>query len=134
MAIRPVTLISGLLLALTFVVLPTRAEAQGGVTVHRVVISLDQNGSLRYSLNPVIAYPGDRVVFSAPGMDSWTVTFQGQTPFQNRVIGGTGSDQRNVPILPTAATGRYKYDVSVTVDGRTVTEDPDIIVRGRGMP
>lgn len=120
------------LLAAAFAGTPRNLAAQEA-GVHQVVISLNpETGALQYSLNPVVAFPGERVVFSAPGMDSWTVTFQGATPFANREISGTGEDVRNVPILPAAAAGTYKYDVSVTVGGRTVTEDPEIIVRPPG--
>ena len=133
MKTRPTALFAALFAVAVLAVSPSSTEAQE-VAIHRVVISLDAQGGLQYSLNPVVAYPGDRVIFSAPGMDSWSVTFPEATPFANRTISGNGTQERNVPILPDAAAGTYKYDVSVTVDGRTVTEDPDIIVRGRGDP
>ena len=131
MRVHLAKLLAGAALTTLLVALPSRAAAQE-VTTHRVVISLNEQGELQYSLDPVVAYPGDRVVFSAPGMQSWTVTFRGATPFADRVISGTGTQERNVPILPNTAAGTYSYDVSVTRDGETVVEDPDIIVRDRG--
>lgn len=100
--------------------------------VHEVVIGVDvATGELSYSLDPVVAFRGDRVVFSAPGVESWTVRFPEDTPFGNREITGSGEQSRTVPILPAAAFQSYKYDVSVTVGGETFTEDPEIIVRDR---
>lgn len=127
----------GAVLVPLLLALPARAEAQEPPetpepVVHEVVISVDvSTGVLSYSLDPVEAMARDRVVFSAPGVESWTVTFTGETPFQDRVITGNGEQSRNVPILPTAAVGTYKYAVSVTVGGRTFTQDPEIIVRDR---
>jgi len=116
---------------LTLLVGSTPLQAQQP-EVHQLVISVDvQTGELSYSHDPLLAYPRDRIVFSAPGVDEWTVTFTGDTPFSNRVIRGRGDQSRNVPVLPAAAIGSYKYDVSVTVDGVTFTEDPEIIIRDR---
>ena len=124
-------------LVIPMLAFPGRAEAQNRPetprpVVHEVVISVDPStGVLSYSLDPVEAIHRDRVVFSAPGVESWSVTFTGETPFENRVITGSGEQSRNVPILPTVAVGTYKYNVSVTVGGQTFTQDPEIIVRDR---
>jgi plastocyanin len=131
MRARPFISSVAVALVTTLLALPSTVEAQEPA-VYQVVISVDPStGALSYSQDPVIAYPGDRVVFSAPGVSTWTVTFHGETPFSNREISGTGEQSRNVPILPTAATGSYAYDVSVTVGDRTFVEDPEIIVRAR---
>lgn len=112
------------------------ATAQDGPQVFDVVISFDASaGTLSFSLDPVVVEQGrgDRIVFSAPGVESWRVSFaeESRTPFRNRVIEGNGRQSRNVPILPEAAPGTYKYDVSVTVGGETYTVDPEIVVRPR---
>lgn len=117
-------------------VLGAPAAAQDGPQVFDVVISFDTSSEAwSFSLDPVVVEQGrgDRIVFSAPGVDSWSVSFPegSATPFQNRVIQGNGRQSRNVPVLPEAAAGTYKYDVSVTVGGRTYTVDPEIVVRPR---
>ena len=115
---------------------PALLTAQDGPQVFDVVISFDvSTGTMSFSLDPVVVEQGrgDRIVFSAPGVESWRVSFAegSATPFQNRVIQGNGQQSRNVPILPNAAPGTYKYDVSVTVGGETHTVDPEIVVRPR---
>lgn len=112
------------------------AVAQDGPQVYDVVISFDAaTESMSFSLDPVVveAGRGDRIVFSAPGVERWEVSFAegSQTPFRNREIRGNGRQSRNVPILPNVEPGSYKYDVSVTVGGQTYTVDPEIIVRPR---
>jgi len=122
---------------LSFVVLglavgPAAIEAQGNA-LHRVVISVNTvTGALSFSIDPVITEPGDRVMFEGIGVDTWAVTFQGDTPFAGRVIQARGNESRTVPILPNAAAGTYKYDASVTVGGQVFSRDPEIVVRGRG--
>ena len=108
------------------------AGAGQEATTHTVVISFNDQGELQYSLDPVIAYPGDRVVFRAVGIQSWTITFPDGTPFSERTISATGDQARTMPILPNAAVRSYAYDVSATRNGETVIEDPEIIVRDRG--
>lgn len=138
MHIPRVIRLAGLIL-LGFLWAPSVALAQGPDNppqVHEVVFSVDQRtGEISFSLDPVIVEQGrgDRIRFSATGVDSWAVSFAegSATPFSNRVIEGTGEQPRNVPILPNVATGTYKYDVSVTVGGSTWTVDPEIIVRAR---
>lgn len=112
------------------------AVAQDGPQVYDVVISFDPSSErMSFSMDPVVveAGRGDRIVFSAPGVERWVVQFAegSQTPFRNRQIRGNGRQSRNVPILADAAPGSYKYDVSVTVGGQTYTVDPEIIVRPR---
>jgi hypothetical protein len=122
-------LVAGLCLA-------TAAAAQDGPQVFNVVISFDTSTeTMSFSLDPVVVEQGrgDRIVFSAPGVESWEVSFAegSRTPFQNRVISGNGRQSRNVPVLPNAEPGTYKYDVSVTVGGQSYTVDPEIVVRPR---
>ena len=116
--------------------LATAGAAQDRPQVFDLVISFDAaTQTMSFSLDPVVVEQGrgDRIVFSAPGVESWEVSFAegSRTPFQNRVISGTGRQSRNVPILPEAEPGSYKYDVSVTVGGETYTIDPEIVVRPR---
>ena len=113
------------------------ALAQDGPQVYDVVISFDPSSeSMSFSLDPVVveAGRGDRIVFSAPGVERWVVSFaeRARTPFRTREIRGNGRQSRNVPILADVEPGSYKYDVSVTVGGQTRTVDPEIIVRPRG--
>jgi hypothetical protein len=110
--------------------------AQDRPQVFNVVISFDAaTETMSFSLDPVVVEQGrgDRIVFSAPGVESWTVSFAegSETPFRNRVISGNSRQSRNVPILPNAEPGTYKYDVSVTVGGQSYTVDPEIVVRPR---
>jgi hypothetical protein len=116
--------------------LATAGTAQDRPQVFDVVISFDTSTeTMAFSLDPVVveAGRGDRIVFSAPGVESWEVSFAegSETPFRNRVISGTGRQSRNVPILPNVEPGSYKYDVSVTVGGQTYSVDPEIVVRPR---
>jgi hypothetical protein len=117
-------------------VLATSGAAQDRPQVFDVVISFDTStGTMSFSLDPVVVEQGrgDRIVFSAPGVEAWEVSFAegSETPFRNRVISGTGRQSRNVPVLPDVEPGSYKYDVSVTVGGETYTVDPEIVVRPR---
>lgn len=117
-------------------VLATSSAAQDRPQVFDVVISFDTSTeTMSFSLDPVVVERdrGDRIVFSAPGVESWEVSFAegSETPFRNRVISGTGRQSRNVPILPGVEPGSYKYDVSVMVGGERYTVDPEIVVRPR---
>ena len=112
------------------------AAQDDGPQVFDVVISFDAStGTMAFSMDPVVVEQGrgDRIVFSAPGVESWRVSFAegSATPFQNRVIEGNGRQSRNVPVLPNAEPGTYKYDVSITIGGETHTVDPEIVVRPR---
>jgi hypothetical protein len=91
-----------------------------------------ETGDISFSLDPVIAVQGDRIRFSAPGAEEFCVVFQGETPFADREICGGGDQGRNVPILPDAPVGTYKYDAQVTLNGEQYVVDPEIVVRGRG--
>ena len=130
LVLRRIVLLSAA--ALAMILAPAAVLAQGPPAVHEVMIFVNDDGSLSYSQDPVYAYPGDMVVFSAPGSSSWSVTFTGETPFANRQIGGPGDQSRRVPVLPTAAAGSYFYVASVQMGDITYEEDPEIIVRGRG--
>ncbi|HSM05526.1 MAG TPA: hypothetical protein VK858_12990 [Longimicrobiales bacterium] len=123
----PILLLAGLVLTLP----PAQLMAQEPL-VHEVVITVDDEGQVVFSLDPVVAIPGDRVVFSAPGAESFTIDFPEGTPFQNRTITGTGQQPRNVPIPSGKVREQpYKYDVAVVIGGTTYTRDPEIIVRDR---
>lgn len=119
-------------IVLGLVLAPAAVVAQGPPAEHQVMIFVNDDGSLSYSQDPVYAYPGDMVIFSAPGSSSWSVTFTGETPFANREIRGNGNQSRRVPVLPTAAAGSYFYVASVQMGDEIYEEDPEIIVRGRG--
>ena len=109
----------------------------GGREAVGQILALDPGArvivSSGYSQDPVIADRGDRISFSAPGATSFTIRFREGTPFENRVISGTGEQARIVPVLPEAAYGSYFYDASVTIGERTYVEDPEIIIRDRRM-
>jgi hypothetical protein len=114
--------------------LPGTSAAQDGPQVFDVVISFDPSTeTMSFSLDPVVVEQGrgDRIVFSAPDVESWRVAFAegAPSPLRSRVVQGSGRQSRNVPVVPEAAPGTYKYNVSVTVGGRTYTVDPEIVVR-----
>jgi plastocyanin len=122
----------GALLVLLALGLSVPAQAEAQATVHQVVITVDvETGALSYSLDPVIAFPGDLVEFVAP-QGSWRVTFNQQTPFVEQSIANDQPQPRRVPIRGNAEPGSYKYTVFVTIGDQTYSEDPEVIVRGRG--
>jgi hypothetical protein len=122
----------GALLVLFSLGLAAPAQAEAQATVHQVVITVDvETGAISYSLNPVIAFPGDLVEFLAP-QGSWRVTFNQLTPFVEQSIANDQPQPRRVPIRGNAEPGSYKYTVFVTIGDQTYSEDPEVIVRGRG--
>ncbi len=130
MRTAPVILLAGLILAVG----PTDVAAQDPAPVeHQVVITLNQQGQVVLSLDPVVAIPRDRVIFSAPGAERFTIEFPEGTPFQNRTV--TGSAQQALPPIPIppgkVREQPYKYDITLVVGGNTYTLDPEIIVRDR---
>ena len=127
----PFVLLAGLWLAIG----PTEVAAQDPApVVHQVVITLNTEGQVVLSLDPVLAIPRDRVVFSAPGSESFTIDFPEGTPFQNRTLTGSG-DQPGTPPVPIppgkVREQPYKYDITLVVGGTTYTLDPEIVVRDR---
>jgi len=97
-----------------------------------VVITVNEEGQVVVTPDRIEAIPRDRVVFSAPGSEGFTVDFPEGTPFQNRTVTGNGQQPRNVPIpAGKVREAPYKYDVTITINGQTYEVDPEIVVRPR---
>jgi hypothetical protein len=129
MRTAPILLLAGLILG----IVPSDVAAQNSApVVHEVVITVNPQGQVVLSLDPVQAIPQDRVIFSAPGSERFTIDFPEGTPFENRTITGSGQQPRNVPIPPGKIREQpYKYDITLVVGGTTYTLDPEIVVRDR---
>lgn len=121
-------------LVLAGLCLATTATAQDRPQVHDVVITFDPVAErVGVSVDPVVVVRGrgDRIVFSAEGVDRWRVSVDegAPAPFPSRTIEGNAFQSRNVPILPEVAPGTYDYQVAITAGGETYSVGYRIVVR-----
>lgn len=120
--------------ALAVVALGASGEQQ---QVHNVTITFNaQTGAVAAVPDTVHARPGQRI--------QWTSAYPWRVnvPLGARVFGAAGQGQARsfqgqpnqaagAPVIPAAATGRYKYSVSVFDGQQWRTRDPEIIVDPR---
>lgn len=132
MRAAPVLLFVGMALAVRPAEVTAQDPPNPAPVTHEVVITVNPQGQVVLSLDPVVAIPRDLVIFSAPGSERFTIDFPEGTPFENRTIDGSGEQPRTVPIPPGKIREQpYKYDITLVVGGTTYTLDPEIVVRDR---
>jgi len=58
----------------------------------------------------------------------WEVEFDEPSPLVEKRLDGKANQQRGSKIREDAAPGRYKYTVTVFIDGKPHRRDPELIV------
>jgi plastocyanin len=101
------------------------------MTVHTVDIRVDPStGQFSFSLDPVLAKPGDHVEWNSESGD-WSIQMVDKTPFAELGARGKRAEKKRLIVKPDAAQGRYKYTVAVAVGDDVFIADPEIIIGPR---
>jgi plastocyanin len=127
--VGPIRAPAALLLVLAVSALAASGAADRQVTVHYVEISVDTaTGTLSYSLDPVLAEPGDQIEWTSD-VGGWSVYFVDRTPLNKKSLRARRRGRVRRPVRPDAAEGSYKYFVAVAVGEDVFIDDPVVIVR-----
>ena len=96
---------------------------------HEIVLSFERPGILAVNQPSLRVSRGDSIVWT--GDFPFAVEFSPNSPC-DRLKGSSINGSLALKIRSDAGPGRFKYFAAAFVDGRVVTEDPEIIIEAVG--
>ncbi len=100
--------------------------------VERIVGITGDSAPFTIIPDPVIVQREDTLKWLHPTADLLQIDL-GEAPTADRRLRAARGDTAMTIVLPTAPFDTFKYSVTVTVGTETSTEDPEIIVKPKGM-